>query len=156
MSSLTVEYGWSIFKIQYKPYWRTPAAQYAVLRPLICLCIPSDWFPAVCIALVSPWGFGPSPPSSSALYSSPTKRWLKRVHDTRRTCECKEWCFHRKWTTLRGTQKCGNLLLVLQSMLSSLQVVFQAGFLCSLGSLCRVQHLCLCLQLKKTEQNRNI
>lgn len=44
-----------------------------------------------------------------------------------------------------------DLLLVLQCMLSGLQAVLQVGFLCSLGSLCREQHLCLCLQLRRNQ-----
>ena len=47
-----------------------------------------------------------------------------------------------------------NLLLVLQCMLGRLQAVFQVSFLCSLGCLCRQQHLCLCLQLKKDRRTK--
>lgn len=48
-----------------------------------------------------------------------------------------------------------NLLLVLQCMLSSLQIVFKVGLLCSLGCLCRQQQFCLCLQLQTKHNNKN-
>lgn len=60
-------------RTQRRPCRVPPAALSAALRPVACLCIPSDCFPVVCTALVSLWAVGHDPPGSSEPYSAPTR-----------------------------------------------------------------------------------
>lgn len=74
-------------RTQRRPCRVPPAALSAALRPVACLCIPSDCFLVVCTALVSLWAFGHDPPGSSEPYSAP-KRDSKAEW---RTAAIKSW-----------------------------------------------------------------
>lgn len=133
-------------KTQHKPYCGPPAALYVVLRPLICLWTPSRWLPAACTAPVSPSAAGPAPPPSSELYSAP-------MQDGGRGCRirrgkggvkgAKEILYIKKGTLCcvlaqlqhQWHREGPYLLLILQCMLGTLQVVLQVSLLCSLGCL---------------------
>lgn len=87
-------------RTQRRPCRVPPAALSAALRPVACLCIPSDCFLVVCTALVSLWAFGHDPPGSSEPYSAP-KRDSKAEW---RTAAIKSWAEVEQTKKRRSTK----------------------------------------------------